>query len=91
MLPPAAAPKAPACAPRTTAAASPSAPARARKLGELPDANSVLAVLVTVDGCPYQVITRFKVSSPGPFYARGVLAPAGGGGVEPARPTSDGR
>ena len=54
--------------------------ARLSKLGDLPDANQVLLVLRTVDGCAYQQVVRFKVSTSGGQPAadpRGVLVPDG--------------
>ena len=40
------------------------APLKARKLADLPDANQVLLVMRTIDGCAYQQVVRFRVSAP---------------------------
>ncbi len=87
------------CALPHTSGAAFHAPVTARKLGDAPDANLVLAVLRQVDGCDYQQVTRFHVSNPAAPAAdqglevpglTGVLVPSGGA-VEPARPTSERR
>jgi hypothetical protein len=60
-----------------------------RRLGDLPDANEVRLVLRTVNGCAYQEVTRFNVSSGG-----GTVPPGGsalvpdGARVTPAAPAS---
>ena len=46
-------------------------PLRAQRLGSLPDANEIRAVLRTVNGCSYQEVVGFNVSTHAP-------APAGG-------------
>ena len=68
--------------------AGPAGPVRAQKLGELPDALAIRAVLRTVGACPYQDVIRFDVSKPGPSYPVGTLAPVGGGIEEPVTPTA---
>ena len=60
-------------------------------LASLPDANEVRLVLRKVDGCDYQEITRFNVSTGGPALAHSVLVPAGRGAIEPAQPAAQGR
>jgi hypothetical protein len=77
------------CAPPLMSTQAPAAPPRARKLGELPDAMAIRAVMRQVGGCPYMDVIRFKVSQESPSYPSGTLAPAGGR-VEPAVPTGDG-
>ena len=67
----------PCWAPPQTLTAS-AAPLRAQKLADLPDANQVLLVLSSVDGCAYQQVVRFKVSTPGSEpLPHGVLVPDG--------------
>jgi hypothetical protein len=46
-----------------------------RKLGELPDANEIRAVLRMVDGCPMVEVIHFHVSTPGGYVPGGVLVP----------------
>ncbi len=41
------------------------APMRAKKLGDLPDAEMDLAVVRSVDGCWVRQVVRFNVSTPG--------------------------
>ena len=59
------------CLARQQIPASTVQPLRAQRLGSLPDANEVRAVLRTVNGCPYQEVVGFNVSTHAP-------APAGG-------------
>jgi hypothetical protein len=73
-----------------------------QKLTQVPDANLMLAVLRRVDGCDYQQVVRFHVSSPGAQTtldlsgARtikgldGVLVPSGVA-IEPLKPTGERR
>ena len=82
--------------PQAVATASRAA-AQVRRLGDLPDANEVLAVQRRIGGCDYQQVTRANVSGKGQVELqglhvpglRGVLVPSGGGAIEPATPASD--
>ncbi len=56
--------------PQITSSTTPP-PVHAQTLGSLPDANEVRAVLRSVDGCSYQEVVGFNVSTHAP-------APAGG-------------
>jgi hypothetical protein len=91
------------CSLPVTAPTGNHAPQAVQKLGDLPDANMVLAVVRRVDGCDYQQIVGVHVSGrdglqkpcamPGAITVKGldgVLAPIGGG-VEPVHPTTDPR
>ncbi len=80
----------PQCAPPQVRTLQPAVRPRVQKLGELPDALAIRAVMRSVGGCQYQDVMRFHVSTPGPFYPSGTLAPVGGG-LEPAVPTDEGR
>ncbi len=61
--------------PRSAPTADGAAPTRTRKLGDLPDANAIRAVIRKVDGCQYQDVIRYQVSKAGPTYPSGTLAP----------------
>ena len=81
-----AAPPPVACAPARTTQTVQTAPLKAQKLAELPDADMDLAVIRSVGGCSVREVTRFKVSErspagvdvalPTPGY-RGALVPDG--------------
>jgi hypothetical protein len=72
--------------PRAAATAAPAPPMLSRKLGELPDANAIRAVIRRVDGCQYQDVIRYQVSRAGPTYPSGTLAPVQDR-VAPVQPT----
>jgi hypothetical protein len=61
-------PPAPNCGPAPTTPVVQHAlpPARATRLGDLPDAEMDLAVLRSVDGCAVREVVRFNVSQRGP-------------------------
>lgn len=76
MVQPAAPPPTRCALPQATATAN-HAPMRARKLGELPDAEMDLAVIRSMDGCFVRQVVRFHVSDRGPAAggAEGVEVP----------------
>jgi hypothetical protein len=57
------APAAPACQNARVETAEARAPVRARKLNELPNANLMLGVLRSEDGCQKPVIVRYDIGS----------------------------
>ena len=69
-------PHAPVCAASPTVRTVQQAPERARKLGDLPDAEMDLAVIRSVGGCYVREVVRFKVSDHNP--AARTLAPTPG-------------
>ena len=84
----------PDCLPRPQVVSG-AAPLGAQRLGSLPDANEVRAVLRTVNGCSYQEVVAFNVltHAPGPTDGRhvpgwsGTLIPDGAH-LTPATPAS---
>jgi hypothetical protein len=60
------------CGAPQTALTSQNTPMRARKLGDLPDAEMDLAVIRSIDGCWVRQVVRFHVSDP-----RGGVPPEG--------------
>jgi hypothetical protein len=81
------APPPPDCSPPQVKTAAPSPTQSVQKLADLPDALAIRAVLRSVGGCSYQDVMRFHVSTPGPYYPSGTLAPVEGGMVDRAVPT----
>jgi hypothetical protein len=80
----------PDCSPPQVKTLAPAEPPQTRKLGELPDAMQIRAVMRSIGGCQYQDVARFHVSTPGPYYPSGTLAPVDGG-IEPVTPTDEKR
>ena len=76
------------CASPSVKTAGPAKGLGLRKLGDLPDALEIRAVMRSVGGCQYQDVIRFHASTPGPTYPPGTLAPVGGG-IEPATPAAE--
>ena len=85
-------PHPPVCAAPPTVRTVQQAPERARKLGDLPDAEMDLAVIRSVGGCWVRQVVRFHVSDPKPQPSvqvpgfRGILVPDGPARVENVQP-----
>ena len=58
-------------------------PPRVQRLGSLPDANQVRAVLRTVNGCSYQEVVGFNVSTHAPAHVDGLHVPGLSGTLIP--------